>query len=439
MYSTFFNSLYMSNIDILSVIVAIIVGIVIPFVVVLFQSRSHYEQLFRDCTNALHSKECNEQISAAILLRSFYKCRWYYWFRSPYAKEVTNVVVALLRSPIPLILQKTLADSLSYAQHLDGQDLQGINMQNVSIKPESAIKYETTQRIRYKKKRLSLRSSDLFHAVILSSNINYLDARGAVFNYALLSGTCFHNCILEGAMFECANMTNVKFDADCKLEGASFSSAIGLNTVVIKTADHKQETLLNHLDSNGVFHNDIPNEKYTYAPTKLKIFVSKLGAMDSQQFLHYQKILSLINKFESISIETINREDYATSSQLKDILTHMDGCDGCVIFAFEYLHVNKGRIHENIVSSDSVAIDDKWFASPWLHIEAAIANGKGIPCLIIYDEDLCRDGMFEPNVVSADDSLISIPYSDLLSKNEFIPWMQRVCEHHDCPEQSTCL
>lgn len=425
--------------DILSVIIAVLVGIIIPFVVVLFQSRSHYEQLFRDCTNALHSKEYSEQISAAILLRSFYKRRWYYWFRSPYAKEVTNVVVALLRSPIPLTLQKTLADSLSYAQDLDGQDLQGINIQNVSIKPEGAVKYETTQKTQYKEQRLSLRSSDFFHAVILGSNINYLDAQGAFLNYALLVGTVFHNCIFERAKFEYANMTGVTFDAACKLEGASFFGAIGLNTALIKTADNKQEALLDHLDSNGIFHKDIPNDKYTYAPTNLKIFVSKLGAMDSQQFLHYQKILSLIKQFKSISIEAINREDYATSSQLIDILTHMNGCDGCVIFAFEYLHVNKGCIHENIVSSDSVVVDNKWFASPWLHIEAAIANGQNIPCLIIYDEDLCRDGMFEPNVVSADNSLIAIPYSDLLSKNNLIPWIQKVYEHHNSPQRNVCI
>ena len=56
------------------------------------------------------------------------------------------------------------------------------------------------------------------------------------------------------------------------------------------------------------------------------------------------------------------------------------------------MRVGAGIIHGKIIGNDRQIIKDTAFASPWLHIEAALANGMHMPCLIVYDEGICRDG-----------------------------------------------
>ena len=418
-----------------------ILAIVVPLAVYLVQQQSRNSQFFHDCAKSLRSENPIEQSTAAILLRGFLKRPlWKFLYKPNYSKESINLMVELLRKPISVGLQKTIADGFSYAGSLNGQEIQNVNMVNALIKPESRIKFELTEsrlwKYIYKRKRLSMRKADFFHAVIQECSINSVDAKGAIFFCAILNRTSFKNCILEKANFVNSNVSNVRFDKDCKLEGACFDEAVGLESATIKIAGEKDpHPLIEHLDENGIFHSSIDPKVKKYKPKKktLKLFVSKLGTLDSTQRKHFDSSIAALKKLGNVEIQKIERDQYPNVSQLTDVSTHLQKCDGCVILAFGYLNVVKGYIHEHVEGKDRKEIDNKLYSSPWLHIEAALANGRQMPCLIIYDKDLCRDGMFEDTIINSDKNMCAFAYSDTMSledKLKMKSWFGLVSEYH---------
>lgn len=409
-----------------------LLALLAPAIVSGIQQQIRLSQEFQSCSKSLYSENPIEQASAAILLRSFLKKRRVgLFFRIDYTREAKNLIVALLRTNIPTILQKNLADGLSHADSLEGQDLQFVNMIGALIKPKSRIQYEIYKDEKYKKKRLSMKNADMFHAVIQGCSINNVDATEAVFLYSMLCGTSFRNCILINANFRSSNVSNARFDSDCKLEGAVFEDAIGINTAVVKCKG-TNVPLIDFLDSGGKFCSEKPQVKYKPSRNTLKVFISKLGVMDSQQNLQYESLKGVIGKLDEIEFVTIERDEYLPASQLVDVSTHMAKCDGCVIFAYGYLDVHSGTIHKNLIGNDKLIVENKVFASPWLHIETALANGKQMPCLIIYDRNLYRDGMFDEAIVESNNNILALPYSDDISPQNqiLLDWKGKVIEYH---------
>jgi len=404
-------------------LIPLLVAVVVYFIKHLTMTDSFY----RKCANSLYSDSTIEQATAAILLRDFIKKR-------KYARNTKNIMVALLRTSIPVSLQKTIADIFSYANSLKGQDFQYINMLDALIKPQSRIDYELKGGKRYKRKRLSMRQADCYHAIIQECSINNIDASKAVFYCANISGTSFRNCLFRDANFKCAYVKGARFDEDCVLDGAVFEHAVGLDSAWVSVSQKTTLPLINFLDNKGVFRQYQREVRYTPVNQKFKIFVSKLGAMDAEQRGRYQGVLSVISSLENTSLDSIERKHYPIVSQLPDVMSHLDNCDGCVLFAFEYMFVNEGCIHKNIVENDEdhKQIVNEKLVSPWLHIEAALANSKSMPCLIIYDKDLRRDGMFDDTIVNPDKNLFSLEYTDSIeADNEIIKkWMSRVYEYH---------
>lgn len=416
-------------------------ALVVPFAVYMVQQQSRYSQFFHDCATSLRSENPIEQSTAAILLRSFLKRPWWKFLYKPnYTQEAKNLMVELLGKGISANLRKTLADSFSYAGNLKGQDMQKVIMVDASIKPEYRIQYELAEnfiaRAYYKHRRLSMRKADFYHAVIQESSINNVNAKGAVFFSTILCRTSFNNCILNKANFKNSNVGNVRFDEDCLLEGASFMGAVGIDSATKKVAGEKKpHPLIEFLDENGVFQSKgvKPEERYVVKNEKINVFVSKLGSMDSQQRKRYDSTISAIKQLGNVEIQTIERDQYLSVSQLTDVETHLDHCDGCVIFAFEYLNVTSGYIHKNVEGNDRKEIKSTSFPSPWLHIEAALANGRQMPCLIIYEENLCRDGMFDDAIIQSDKNIFSLAYSDnfsLMDKIIISKWFMHVRDYY---------
>ena len=426
------------------IIASFVVGaltLIIPFAVFIVQQQSRNAQFFHECTKSLHSENPIEQSTAAILLRGFLKRPWWKFLYKPnYTKETKNLMVSLLNNSISVNLQKTIADGFSYASHLKGQDMQYINMLGSLIKPKYRIKYELAEnpiiKAYYKHRRISFRKADFFHAVLQECSINNVNAKGVVFLSSILCRTSFKNCVFKNANFENSNVHKVRFDQDCNLEGASFKGAVGIETATKKVKGEKEaRPLIEFLDQNGIFHSKgvTPEERYEIKSEKINIFISKLGSMDSQQRMRYNSAISTIEKLGDVEIQKIERDQYPPVSQLTDIDTHLKNCDGCVIFAFGYLSVTSGFIHKNVEGEVNKTIEKKIFSSPWLHIEAALANGKQIPCLIVYEEELCRDGMFDETIIQSDKNMFSMPYSDNLSlkdKNMLYRWFSLVREYY---------
>lgn len=415
-------------------------SVFISVVVYVIQQQIQNANLFNRCARSLHSNNPMEQNTAAILLRSFLKHKRWNILGRNFEKETKNLMVVLLRDSIPSTLQKTLADGFSFAENLSGQDMQHVNMLGALIKPQSRIDYELTKDEAFKNDRLSMRKADFYYAILQECSINNVDAVGAIFYCAIMPMTIFNNCILKEADFRCCNIKNMVFDEDCNLEGAKFEGAIGIELAKVKVREVingkeeiKKYDLCKFLDEGGKFHHDMTlGNKYSPKNEKINIFVSKLGAMDSQQMLNYEAIKNIIDGHDSFELCSIERHQYRPVSQLIDIETKLEKCDGCVIFAFEYLKVETGVIHQNVVGSDHQVISNLNFASPWLHIETALANGRQIPCLIIYDHDLKRNGMFDELISRSDKNLICLPFTNTINNEtpELLKWEQRVHEYH---------
>ena len=393
--------------------------------------------MYHNCAKSLFSNNPIEQSTAAILLRSFLKWKvWMLPYKPNYTRNAKNLMVVLLRDSIPSKLQKTIADGFSFANNMDGQDFQYVNMVDALIKPMSRVQYELKGLDKYKNKRLSMRKADFYHAVLQECSINSVDATGVIFFSAILCGSSFKNCILKKANFENSNIRKVKFDHDCVLEGASFKGAVGIDTATVKiSGDDNSHPLVEFLDENGMFHSEgVPeDQRYSHRNTKLTVFISKLGTMDSKQRGQYDSAIQTLQKLDDVEFKKIEREHYPIVSQLTDVRTHLEYCDGCVIFAFDYLEVESGYIHKDVIGEDSKEIKSASFPSPWLHIEAALANGQQMPCLIIYSENIFRDGMFDDTITQPDKNLFSLPYSDVLTsenRRTLLRWFSLVREYH---------
>lgn len=302
---------------------------------------------------------------------------------------------------------------------------------NAIIKPQYAIDYETTEKKKYLSKRVSMRCVDFYHAVLQMANFNFVNFEGAIFYGCIINDAHFYNCICKRANFKYANIDGVIFDSNCVLEGAKFGGASGLTTAYIIRNNQKRK-LIDFIDEKGIFHETQNKSSYSESKDKKKIFVSKLGVMDSKQQNQYLTIMSMLEESDDYEFIMIDRNDYRPTSQLVDVAAQMDKCNGCIIFAFEYLCINKGHVHENVVNSnDYKIINNSTYASPWLHVETALANNKRMPCLIIYDANLYRDGMFDDAIIESNENLSSIAYSDDITCGscEIEQWKIKVNEH----------
>lgn len=399
----------------------------VAVVVFYIQKRAQDADFFKNYAKALYSTNPTEQITAAILLRD-------YVIKRRFSAQTKNIMVALLRTPISVSLQKVVADVFSYAPKMDGQDMQHINMLGALIKPQSRIQYELTHEKKYKEDRLSMKQADFYQAIIRECNISNVDGTKAVFYCSNLSYTTFRNCILTNADFRGANVDNVKFDEDCILEGANFDGAVGLSTARIKVrkeSDVMSYPLSDYLDKKGIFREQKPTGKYLIPNERTTVFISKLGVMDPVQKLHYERVINILQGSKDISLIQIDREQYPIVSQLSDVSNHLKQCEGCVIFAFEYIEVSSGYVHKDVVGNDKKRLENVSLVSPWLHVEAALANEEKMPCLIIYDKNLYSDGMFDIKVIEPDRNLYSVEYSDELSINtrEVEEWRNSVREY----------
>lgn len=408
-----------------------IITAVAAAVIFIFQHIKNNNERYKQYASDLYREDNpTAQITSAILLRSYLSPRRLPWNRS-YIKSTLNLIAAILRHTHNGNLQKTLGDSISYVKRADGQDFQYANMHKCSIKPKSRIDYEITGESKLLQQRISLRCADFYKADISQSGIYHVDARRGVFYESMLYGTTFHNCILDHADFRDADVHNLKFK-DCELTGANFAGARRLDTV--KVYDSKRgyqgEPLLKFLDNKGVFVGMQSQQQYAMRNTPKKVFISKLGSMNTKQKLYYTHLTEYLRQKYQYKFIFIDPEDYRDSGQIEMIINHMSDCSGVLIFAFSYIHINQG----NMVGRSSSSINDEEHISPWLQIEAALANALyKLPCMIVAEEGVCCNGIFDVNVVNNEDLMFRINYKGALSDDDeehLLHWSRMVEQHN---------
>lgn len=408
----------------------VIITVVAAVFVFVFQHIKYTNERYKQYASDLY-REDNQtaQITSAILLRSYLTPKWFGLSRA-YVKSTLNLIAAILRHTNNGNMQKTLADSISYVLKADGQDLQYANMYKCSIKPKSRIEYEITKDEKKLDKRISLRCADFFKANISQSGLYDINAEKAVFCESLLCGTTFHNCILENANFSNADVHNLKFK-NCKLMGANFAGARRLDTVKVydSATAPKGESLLKYLNEKGVFVGSHIGQQYEVCNKPKKIFISKLGSMNTKQKMYYIQLKEYLQQKYHYQFVFIDPEDYRDSGQVEMIVNRMSDCSGVLIFAFSYIHINQG----NLVGISS-AINNEEHISPWLQIEAALANALyKLPCMVVAEEGICCNGIFDANIIKNEELMCILNYTGTLSNDDekyLLHWSRLVEQHH---------
>jgi hypothetical protein len=148
-----------------------------------------------------------------------------------------------------------------------------------------------------------------------------------------------------------------------------------------------------------------------------KLFISRL-----KEVIEAENLIPATTPFADRIEDTINK-----------IEETMDQCSGAIILAFERVYVEKGQEFRsgNLPNRTPKLLEDVKLTTVWNQIEAAMAELRKLPLLIIFENGLRIDGFLEHNTwrplaVTLDPAL--------LSKDEFrqrlLYWKSRVEEFH---------
>lgn len=411
----------------------VIVSIVAAIFVYIYREIDRQTTKYQNCANDIHSDNETVQVTAAILFRSFLEGRFFARF---YRKDTKRLLIALLSTMDICHLQKTLADSISFFDNADGMDFQKVNLHDASIKPKYRIDYELTENEEFVDKQIDIQCADFFMAIITFANINNINFFKSVFVDAIMTGSRFHHCNFANANFKRADMQSVRFD-NCNLIGANFNGALHIDSIKYEigiegTDGYKcfqGEEFISMLDKDGIFKGNKLEEHYKLTKKANTIFVSKLGVMDTLQLERYNRVMDHLKRtYDDINIVQINREDYRDLLQLDDVISKLNDCDGVIIFAFSYMTVTTGTIHEHVSGKDKKKITDKEYTSPWLQIETAIARSKSKPCLIVHTPEIVKDGMFDEMILKSDSHIYPVEYDEPFPHHKHIieDWYREV-------------
>lgn len=412
----------------------VLISAVAVVIIYLYREFDRQSIKYQNCAKDIQSDNETVRVTAAILFRSFLQGS--FLARYLYKDDTKRLLIALLSTMDISHMQKTLADSISFFDNADGMDFQKVNLHDASIKPKYRINYELTGKRKYIDRQIDIQCADFFMAIITFANINNINFFKSIFVDAIMTGSRFHHCNFANANFKRADMQSVRFD-NCNLIGANFNGALHIDSIRYEIGVegtegylcYQGDEFISMLDKDGIFKGNKQEDHYELTKKKNTIFVSKLGIMDTRQLERYNRVMDHIKRtYTDINIVQINREDYRDLLQLDDVISRLNDCDGVIIFAFSYMTVTTGTIHEHVSGKDKKKITDKEYTSPWLQIETAIARSKNKPCLIVHTPEIVKDGMFDEMILKSDNHIYPIEYDEPfpLHKHIIEDWYREV-------------
>ena len=127
-------------------------------------------------------------------------------------------------------------------------------------------------------------------------------------------------------------------------------------------------------------------------PIEVKIFLSvgKPHRLDQKQFL--EKLRSELMQ-SGVALVTLDTTEYSAEKPLPQIRELMKTCDGALVIGWERVHAY--TLFERESSSSQKLHQNIHLATPWNHIEGSIAATLGLPLLILKENRLHSEGIFE--------------------------------------------
>ncbi len=127
----------------------------------------------------------------------------------------------------------------------------------------------------------------------------------------------------------------------------------------------------------------------------IPVFLSVGEPRDSIQ-MSYLRTLEKYLQRRSMAVETIGRTFYSIEAPLIPIKQKLENVYGAIILAMERFHSKAGIYKEKSVTQHTVL--NQYFTSVWTHIEAAMAYQLQLPLLILKEEKLVAEGVFDRGI-----------------------------------------
>ena len=133
---------------------------------------------------------------------------------------------------------------------------------------------------------------------------------------------------------------------------------------------------------------------------KISVFLSypKPFMDEQQQFI--DRVSSYLDS-RGFAPRTLGVTDYDMDAPLKAIRRLMLESNGLITVAFRrtFIHSGTANYRTNIDDLEPYALNEQWFTSPWAHIEPAMAYQLGLPILLLKEQGVIEEGLFEKGVV----------------------------------------
>lgn len=356
-------------IAILGLVAAVVYGIlkfVQDFIQAESRKRENYYKSFDTVVAQLSSDVKTSQLSAAILLRRYFKDTGNKK-RADLHLEAVNVISSLLKVLPSGVLQKTLGDGLAYAKDLDKVDLQGTNLQNLYLGRKDNI-------------RISMIETDMFMADISYATLNQIDGHGAVFFNSILYHTQIKDCDFTNAYFKGADLSSAYFK-DVQLYGANFSQASNLPV-----------EFEGKLSSEGVFTS---KERLTTPSTKQErkvVFFSMPGCMSKEDEILTKDYKTFLEDEMNYEVIYYQKDEYPEFGQFNKIRQSIMNSSAMIAFGFKQISIKDGVSHPNTTKEKSISNVD--LPTPWNELEVGMGLMNHLPILLVKSNGI-SSGIFD--------------------------------------------
>lgn len=161
---------------------------------------------------------------------------------------------------------------------------------------------------------------------------------------------------------------------------------------------------------------------------RIPVFLSYSSPYTEEQRTFIKEVkIHLQNR--GLEPRTLGTTDYDLDEPLTAIRRLMFESNGLLAIAFKRYYVMNGI--EKPKSIDEKNISNKYFSSPWCHIEPAMAFQLGLPILIIREKGVIDNGVLEKGVIGTylPEFDLSNPIEEYLKSEE---WNQIIGEWEGC-------
>lgn len=125
---------------------------------------------------------------------------------------------------------------------------------------------------------------------------------------------------------------------------------------------------------------------------EIEVFVSVGGTATEQQEAFVRSVEDRL-RAEGLVPQTVGRNTFSADAPLKTVTELLATCSGAVVIALERSYFPSGV--EKRGGPKEIALTDVKLPTPWNQIEAAMAYTWGLPLMVIVEDGLKSEGLFE--------------------------------------------